>query len=516
MHQKKLLLITCVCNFILNPTAKASEMKEHKRPNLLYIFPDQYRLHALEIWSDPAYKNIQKTAGDPVHTPNLDKLAKKGVLFTQVCSTFPVSSPHRGMMMSGMYPRANGIEENCHVSRTTELRHDIECITDVLAKNNYETAYVGKTHWHRTEPLFDQSYNYKGTTDSPGGHIVNAYDTYIPEGKSRHSNKYWFQGIKSHYESYTYSNRPELVGGKKDGEAEIHKGFTATHEADIVIKYLKNENSERIADKPFCMIWSINPPHPPYDNLSDCDMQVFNEYYKDMPANELLVRKNASPKISTKNGKKKNIEMNARVYFSLIKSIDEEIGRVLDTLEEIGETENTIVVFTSDHGELMGSHNLTGKNQIYDESFLVPYIITYPGVLTHQVNDLMFGSVDIMPTMLGLLGLGDKIPSSVMGKDYSDGIMTGNYKKNPKPNSAAYLSDKAKGVRTYTYTYLVKANGTYELYNNSKDPYQMKNLRLEDIPSSDVKELKDLLGRWLIEANDRWYDNKKNKQLINY
>lgn len=509
---KKIILIACTCSISFNSLA---ENNKNKSPNLLYIFPDQYRIQALSIWSNPAYKEALGTLGDPVHTPNLDKLAQKGILFNNVCSTCPISSPHRGMLMSGMYPRANGIEENCHVSRADELNHNIECLTDVLSKAGYETAYVGKTHWHKTEPLFDKQFNYVGKSGNPGGNLVNVYDTYIPEGKSRHSNKYWFQGIHSHYTSYTYSNRPELVDGNKDGEVKIHNGFTATHEADIVIKYLKNEHGERIANKPFSIIWSINPPHPPYSKLSDCNINIYNEYYRDMPAEKLLVRKNARTEWKTKKGKK-NIENAARVYFTLIKMVDDEIGRVLDTLEDIGETENTVIVFTSDHGEMMGSHKLTGKNKIYDESFLVPFIMTYPNVLHHRIEDLMLGSVDIMPTLLGLMGLEDKIPSTVMGKDYSDGIKCGSYKKNAKPKSAVFLADKSKGIRTYKYTYLVNHDGTYELYNNEKDPYQMQKLQLEHIPFEDAEELKNDLGKWLIEANDRWCDLRINSSFINY
>ena len=106
MYQKKLLLLACTCGMVLNSTAKEENQEAVKRPNLLYIFPDQYRMHALSIWSNPEYRKALSTVGDPASTPNLDKLAKKGILFNNVCSTYPVSSPHRGMLMSGMYPRA--------------------------------------------------------------------------------------------------------------------------------------------------------------------------------------------------------------------------------------------------------------------------------------------------------------------------------------------------------------------------------------------------------------------------
>ena len=77
---------------------------QEQRPNLVYIFPDQYRLNALSLWSDPAYRNVLSTVGDPVYTPNIDRLAKQSVIFNRACSTCPLSSPHRAMLMTGAYP----------------------------------------------------------------------------------------------------------------------------------------------------------------------------------------------------------------------------------------------------------------------------------------------------------------------------------------------------------------------------------------------------------------------------
>ncbi len=522
IYTKKLLLLMLTTGVVINKAygrIEPTPPQEKKKPNLLYIFPDQYRLQALGIWSNPKYKNAIATSGDPVHTPNLDKLAKQGVLFTQVCSTFPLSSPHRGMLMTGMYAQTNGLDMNCKLGRNQEIDHDIECFTDVLAKADYETAYVGKTHWHKTEAVFDKMGNYVGSTEEPGGHSICEYDTYIPEGKSRHSNKYWFQHIlDNHYNAKAYSNRPELIGGKADGMTYSNQQFTATKEADIVIQYLKNKNGERNPDKPFSLIWSINPPHPPYNKLSDCDTTIYNQYYRDMPVDQLLVRKNIDKNLMSDSPSNENRTriMNARIYFSLITAVDREIGRVLQALEETGEADNTIVVFTSDHGELMGSHQMMGKGSIYDESFLVPFIIRYPGKLNHRLSDLMFSSVDIMPTMLGLMGLDKMIPSSVMGRNYSDGIATGKYKKNAKPSSALFFSGKSKGVRTERYTYEVIQDGTYMLFDNLKDPYQVASLSLESIPAKATLELKTTLGQWLKEAHDKWYSQKTNEQLIMY
>lgn len=522
MNNNRVLLLAITSSFFPS-LIKGEPVKEEtksKQPNLLYIFPDQYRLHALSLWSDPEYKDVLTTLGDPVHTPNLDRLAKNGVVFTQACSTQPVSSPHRAMLLSGMYPAKNGVDMNCKLGRKQGLHENIECFTDVLAKAGYETAYIGKTHWHRTEALFDKDGNYVGSKQEPGGHSIGPFDTYIPYGASRHGNVFWFQHLNdNHFNPLAYSNIPSLVGGKKDGEQYRPHKFSVRYEADIIIDYLENKDKQRDPDKPFSLMWAINPPHPPYFSVSDCDKEVFDKYYKDMSDEELFVRKNVDKSALAGDHtakKQKSLSMNAKVYFSLIKSVDDEIGRVLDCLKEIGEEDNTIVVFTSDHGEMMGGHRLTGKSVIYDESFLVPFILKYPGKLTHRMDDLMFGSVDIMPTMLGIMGLGDKIPSSVMGYDYSDGILTGKYVKNKKPESALFLSGQSKGVRTYRYTYLVNKDGTYELYDNMKDPYQMNSIDMNSISSEDADFLKTSLGMWLNKAEDAWSKKKICRTMINY
>ena len=495
----------------------ANAMGQERRPNLVYIFPDQYRLHALSLWSDPAFRSVINTAGDPVHTPNLDRLAKQGMVFTQACSTCPISSPHRAMLITGAFPSKNNVDMNCYKGRTQGVPDSLICFTDVLAEAGYETAYIGKTHWHRTEALFDESDNYVGTNEEPGGHYVNFFDTYIPEGRGRKSNKYWFQQLNdNHFNAIAYSNRPELVGGKKDGEAYRPHRFTTEVEADIIIDYLENKDGQRDASKPFSLFWSINPPHPPYNKLSDCPEDVYNTYYKDLPKEELLLRPNVNFGKDTRIENLDRLMLNARIYFSLVTAFDREIGRVLATLEKEGLAENTILIFASDHGEMMGSQGAMGKGVIYDESLLIPYIIRWPRQIKPQINDLMLGATDIMPTVLGMMDLTDKLPDTVMGKDYSKGILYGDFSETPKPLSAFYFMPKQKGVRTDKYTYLVKMDGNYLLFDNQKDPYQMNPIQMENIPESDVSLLKTELGDWLKISEDDWAKERRNSDKINY
>ena len=379
------------------------------------------------FWKKEGFNHLLRTETDPVYTPNIDQLAENGLVFTQATSTHPVCSPHRAMLMSGMYPSRNGVEDlNCKAGRTQGLHNEIECFTDVLAKAGYETAYVGKTHWERTEPLFDKDFNFVGTTEEPGGHYANQFDTYIPPGRGRHSNKYWFQIFTdNHFKAKAYSNRPELVDGKKDGQPLHTSNFNPKIEADAVIKFLENKNRERDSEKPFSIFWAPNPPHNPYFDIEDCEEDIYNEFYKDMPLKQQLYRGNFEPRKESEP-EIYDAEKNTAIYYSLVTGIDRQLGRIIEALEATGELDNTIIVFTSDHGEMMGSHGVSGKNYAEDESFLVPFIIQYPKKIKARTDDLLLGSVDIMPSILGLMGLEDMKPKTVEGTNYSQGLLSEN------------------------------------------------------------------------------------------
>lgn len=499
---------------LARPLSAAKQIGK-KQPNLLFIMPDEFRLQALGFWQKPEFKNALRTVSDPVHTPVLDRLAAESRVFTQACATAPVCSPSRAMFMSGMYPSQNGVISNCHEGKPDGMHDDIVCLTDVLAEAGYETGYVGKTHWEETQPLFDAEGNYVGTETAPGGHYANPFDTYIPPGKGRHSNRYWFQDIRDqHFNALSYSSVPALVDGKKDGQPYRWHEFTPKLEADAVIGFLKNTAGQRDANKPFSMIWAPNPPHMPYYRPEDCEQDIYKKYYADMPVSELLNRPNVDAEkaaADTRHDPRKC----ASIYFSNVTGVDQQIGRVLQALEESGEAENTIVVFTADHGEMMGSHGRMAKSVIYDESFLVPFMIRYPEHVKPGVEDLLLGRVDVMPTLLGMMGLESKTPETVRGMDYS-GTLLGSGRAQAKPKSAAYLMDLGRGVRSDRYTYFVSAKGETELFDNVADPYQMKNLSLTAIPPADLHTLQAELGQWLKTAQDPWYTHGQYKELITY
>lgn len=492
------------------------------KPNVLIIFPDQLRRYSAGFWSEAPYKKHVIGKPDPVVTPTMDKLAKNGIVLTQAISNFPLCSPYRGMLLSGMYPEQNGIWNNCNKARSESLRDDIPTITDLFYNAGYNTSYFGKCHWLKNDPVFDENGNYVGTEDAPGGHYINRYDTYIPPGKSRHSIEYFYQSLKDvHFDPLVFSNDPNTIEGKKDGELHRPKIYTPKNEAQKIIDYLHNKNSQRDSRKPFCMIWSLNPPHNPWDD-ENTDMEMLRKYYDKDKFPEidtsLVVRDNADIEVANY----------ARHYFANVTSVDKYIGVVIEELKKLGELDNTIVIVSSDHGELLGSHGKTGKNIIEMEAMAIPFIVHWPkGLKAGGVNDILLSVPDVLPTTMGLAGLANKIPPEVQGTNFSELLSNPLTKDVKKPEAILLMLGRSRGLLTNRYTLclqegkdqLSKKKGTNLtktfLYDNIEDPYQLHKISLNERPDVS-KALLKRLGEQLKMANDPWFQKRKYSDVIPY
>ena len=480
-----------------------TEQKHETPPNVIFIFPDQYRNYSLGFWSQGDNDKYIQGSPDPVFTPALDKLAREGIVFNRAVSNYPLCSPYRGMLLTGMYPDQNGLPTNCRSDRPyVQLKTDAICITDVFAKAGYNVSYFGKCHWQQTEPLFDEKGNFIGSTAAPGGHYVNRYDTYVPPGPDRHSIDYFFQALKDeHYNPRIYSNDPKTIDGKKDGELHLPKRFSSELESEVIIDYLSNTHDQRDPDKPFFMIWSLNPPHNPWDE-ENTDMEFYDQYSKqfDGKLSNLLSRENADTTVGNY----------AQYYFTNVSAVDHYIGQVIEHLGKINLTENTIIVFSSDHGEMLGSHGLRGKNVPEIESYNIPFIIKWGDRFTHRVEDLILSVPDVMPTLLGLAGLEDQIPAEVQGNNFSKIIHSEELSDIKKPGSALFIGPKSRGIYTGKYTFVVKAENKTPsevyAYDNSRDPYQLNKIPFEYVPGGNRLKLE--LTRLLKETNDSWYQEK--------
>jgi len=492
-------------------TARKSE--EKKAPNLLYVFPDQYRKHAMAFWDTPEFEGAIRTKADPVKTPQLDQFASEAVVFTNMVSNSPLCSPHRGSLLTGMFPGKSGVPLNCNASRPiSSLRTDAVCISDVLNAQGYEQAYFGK--WHLDFPTPNDPAN-------PGNYVDPrrpAWDTYTPQER-RHGFNYWYS-----YGTWDVHKDPHYYDN--DGNRFDPKEWSPQHEADEVISYLKNSKGQRNNDKPFAIFVSMNPPHNPYNSLNDCLEKDYNTY-SDMAPEALLHRDNANPHMDK--------AQSAPFYFANVTGVDREFGRIIQQLKEMGEYENTIVVFTSDHGETMCSQGIKDpKNNIYTEAFEVPFLIRWPGMVKARLDNLLMGTPDIMPTLLGLMGLEKDIPEEVQGFNYADVLQS--EESGNRPTSALYIrnvnGDKdehgnvtsyfpvARGVKTHEYTLELVINRKNELvktqfFNDNEDPYQLTNLPV-DKNDPVVQQLLQEMAYWLKHSDDPWKEQKILADWINY
>ena len=192
------------------------------RPNVIYVFPDQFRNASLGFWSDPEYAAQVAWRGDPVLTPNLDRFAGESVVLSEAVSNCPVSSPHRGMLLSGMYPERSGVVLNCMSERPeSSLREDAECIGDVFSAAGYDCAYIGKLH---------VDYPTKNNPQRPGTYVSDAvpeWDAYTPPER-RHGFNYWYSygTWDMHLDPHYWQDTPQWVRPGK---------WSPEHETDVAL-----------------------------------------------------------------------------------------------------------------------------------------------------------------------------------------------------------------------------------------------------------------------------------------
>ncbi len=480
-------------------------------PNVIYVFPDQLRNSAMEFWGMEKYKQYVRFAPDPVHTPNLNKFADESVVLSFAQSNCPLSSPHRGMLLTGMYPQNNGVTLNCNSNRpVSNLKQDAITISDIFSQNGYDCAYIGKLHVDYPTPNNPQN---------PGTFVENqnpVWDAYTPPER-RHGFNYWYS-----YGTYDVHKSPHYWD--TDGIRHEVKEWSPKHETDKAIEYLE---SERNTSKPFFLMISMNPPHGPYSSLDDCEEIDYN-LYKDIPLEQLLVRSNINPEL-------KNKQASAPYYFASITGVDREFGRLLSALDKLGLAQNTIVVFSSDHGETMASHVEDPKNSPYTEAINVPFIIRYPGILQPHVSDMLLSTPDITPTLLSLAGLKDQIPGAIQGYD-SSGQLLKNKTDSGFPYGILYIrnmdgdKDKdgkvtdyfpvARGIVTHQYTLAITIDKTKQIkdvlfFNDQKDPYQLHNLSVKENEQIYLSLCKQL-GQLLKETGDPWYEQDILSDLMHY
>jgi arylsulfatase A-like enzyme len=399
------------------------------RPNVLFILADEWRAQATGYNGDPN-----------VRTPVLDRLAGESVNFQNAVSGTPVCCPYRASLLTGQYPLTNGVFIN-----DVELKPKGITWGEAFARAGYRTGYIGKWHVY-------------GSPDGQYGRRL----AYIPPEK-RFGFEYWKACECTH--EYNHS----LYYQGDDPTPRYWPGYDALAQTEDACAFVERQAKARDA---YSLVLSLGPPHFPYATAPA-------KYQALYARQDIQLRPNVPPEhraeaIQTLCG-----------YYAHMAALDDCLQRLFDTLESTGTAENTIVVFTSDHGDMMRSQGLTTKLYPWDESVRVPFLLRYPrrfGKKGSRVGAPL-NSPDILPTLLALCGLA--IPGGVEGTDFSPAA-DGHDRSNgrgallslPVPITEArrFGFTEYRGLRTDRYTYVRSIHGPWLLYDNRRDPYQMNNL----------------------------------------
>ena len=459
-------------------------MSNSRPPNLLFVYPDQMRGQALGFLGE-----------EPVRTPHLDRFAAQSLVLPQAAASYPVCSPSRAMWMTGAYPwtSANPVTGNC-TSRSApygvELPEDVRCWSDVLHDQGYSLGYIGK--WHLDAP-------YEPYIDCANNRGDLKWNEWCPPQR-RHGFDHWYA-----YGTYDDHTRPLYwdTHAAREDFCYIDR-WGPEHEADRAIDYLRNTGGGyRDTERPFVLVVGMNPPHMPYDLVPD----EYVELYADLDL-EALCRQPNIPPAGTEWGDYYRAQV--RNYYAMVSGVDAQFGRILAALEEQGLADDTIVLFNSDHGNCLGIHDQISKNNPYEESMRVPFLVRWPGRIAPRQDDLLLSTVDIYPTLLDLMGLGGEVPAEVQGASYAP-LFLGDEME--RPNSQLYLwmpFDRPalgrRGLRTERYTYVENRMpdepASCELYDRVEDPYQM--IELSPHRPELVRALSEQLAHCLAETGERW------------
>jgi arylsulfatase A-like enzyme len=412
-----------VAALLLPPVPAAVAAEPAARPNVLFLMADQWRAMATGY------------AGDPnVKTPHLDRLAARSVRFVNAVSGLPVCSPCRASLLTGQRPLTHGVFLN-----DVPLNPKATTIAKVLKKAGYDTGFIGK--WH---------------VDGHGR------ASYIPPER-RQGFDYW----KALECTHNYNHSAYYADGPNK---RFWAGYDAFAQTGDARQYIRAHAKRK---KPFALFVSWGPPHNPYPTGPA-------KYWKMYDPARLKLRPNV-PAAAARAARR-----DLAGYYAHCTALDGCVGELWQALRQAGIEDDTLLVFTSDHGDQLGSHNLTRKQKPYDESIRVPLLFHFPRRLGTKGRQLTapLNTEDLMPTVLGLCGVA--APRSVEGIDYSGYARGG---KNPSDNVALITcvapfgewsrgrgGREFRGVRTDRYTYVRDLKGPWLLFDNEKDPYQLENL----------------------------------------
>ena len=437
----------------LGASAAAPAQAAAPRPNVLLLITDQQTAGALSC------------AGNPhVKTPHLDRLAARGVRFAKSYCTYPLCSPSRGSLFASRMPHELGIYGNFDAQLADK---GVPTLGELFRAAGYETAYAGKWHLQVPFPAY-RNPSIPGFTTLP------------------------LAGVD-----------PHTVDSEKFG-----RGLTVdSRTADASIQFLQQKH-----DKPFLLVVSVLNPH---DICEYTKCTALTKLLPDNPARLPPARPNlhAVERLPTSwqqfadryaTWTERQWSEYLWVYYRLVEIAEAEVGRVLGALDQAGLAATTVVVFTSDHGEMMGSHQMVTKQKLYDEAAAVPLIVAPPGAQPAVNTQHLASGLDIMPTLLDYAGIA--APASLEGRSLRPLV------EGQAPAWREFVAAEcctggdARMIRTARHKYIAFARGENRemFFDMERDPGETKNLIAEPALAAEVARHRELLKQWLLDTKDNF------------
>lgn len=476
-----------------------------KKKNLLFVFADQWRNKTLGF-NDPE-----------VLTPHFDAFRRESVMFRNAVSTCPVCSPYRACLFTGEYPVQNGVYGNCMTGYDIALRETDDCISDILYRNGYHTGYVGK--WHLDQPDLNFS-------DAPISGATG-WDAYTPEGPRRHHFEYWhaYNACNEHMHEHYWENTPEKIFSEE---------WSPIHDLNKAIEYMDSVKDD---ENPFALFLAWNPPHTPFDQVPQKYLDLYQGkklHMRNVHTNEFV---NHTGEIGFSG--LDLMQEKTKQYYACVSGLDDQFGRLVEYLKRNGLYDDTLIVLTADHGEHLGSHGYVGKHTWYEESVNIPMMMRLPSRLIPHDNSSCISSVQLMPTMLSLLGV--SYAPRYKDNDISDALIEQRAMDENRSFISGYISREVfieaaraagleptdmgwRAVRDPRWTYVIfrgyMPNQPVQvlLYDRQEDPDQQEPLDLCTHPYSvPARMLHTLLMEHLREKNPRfaaWAEETLSQYLM--
>ncbi|MDE2748025.1 MAG: sulfatase-like hydrolase/transferase [Chloroflexota bacterium] len=437
------------------------------RPNFLFLIADDHRHSALGALGTEA-----------VSTPTFDQLIADGACFTQAhimgSTSGAVCMPSRGMLMSG-----------CGLFHTPDpLPDDVPLLPELLRQSGYRTFGAGK--WHNRRGSYARCFGESGAV--------------------------FFGGMNDQYAMPVNDFDP--AGAYPPAETYIADGFATTVFSDEMIDFL-NQRGPDDAEPFFAYIAFTSPhdprtPPPPYDAMYDpADIELPPNFMPEHPF-EIGVRDIRDEVLAGYPRGEDEIKRHIADYYGMISHMDHDIGRILETLEARGLRENTVVIYTSDHGLGVGQHGLMGKQNLYDHSMRIPLIMRGPGVPAGLRSRALLYLLDLYPTLLEMAGVA--VPEHTAGHSLAALLNEVTYMHRRQifsayqgvfghpagtPYQRSIKNERKKLIQT-----VVDGEETWQLFDLRNDPYEINNLIAEAASAALVERLKEDLKKRGARADD--------------